>query len=194
VVAYPVRGRVLERRLPPPFAALTLGGWSGAALLVGRYGPGSSLEYDEFAAIGLARLGGRWGPFVHAISVDLPASLEGGRAVWDLPKTLARFEWTGPAEVRVELEGGGALRLRLEPFGPALPLAGRGRLLNGRERGPALVPASFRGRGRLARTYLEMIGAGGREGVEPPGPALGLLLEGSASVRAPVGLTGILPG
>jgi hypothetical protein len=63
-------------------------------MYVGRYGPGSTLEYSELIAGVVVRRGWRIGLRVTHIYVDSEASLEGGRAIWGLPKELAEFDWS----------------------------------------------------------------------------------------------------
>jgi hypothetical protein len=72
--------------LPPPVAV------AGRAL-VGtawvRYEPGSVLEYQELLAAVLVRDGWRPRVTITGIWVDSPASRDGGRALWGIPKELA---------------------------------------------------------------------------------------------------------
>jgi acetoacetate decarboxylase len=71
--------------------------WPGetlGAIYFANYGPGSPLCYRELiVAPALVRRGLRLGGFVTHIYVDDPDSLAGGREIWGLPKTLARFSW-----------------------------------------------------------------------------------------------------
>ncbi len=57
-----------------------------------KYGSGSVLEYHEMIVLPALTWGaGRLGFWVSHIYVDLPASMAGGREVWNLPKELADF-------------------------------------------------------------------------------------------------------
>jgi hypothetical protein len=53
------------------------------------YGPGGDLGYRELFLAVLARAGAQWGASLPLIWVDSSASLEGGRALWAIPKQLA---------------------------------------------------------------------------------------------------------
>ncbi len=91
------------------------------------------------------------------IAVDSLASVEGGRANWALPKTLARFAWSG-AGARVEGDGW-SVRASAAPRGPRLPLVGLARLVQvdaaGRER---LAPIAGGGLARVARVEISAVG------------------------------------
>src|SRR5437867_5261733 len=75
-------------KLVSPWPGRTLGG-----LYLARYGPGSTLEYNELIVVAaLTRGAGRFGIWVSHIYVDDPASMAGGREIWGLPKELAEFD------------------------------------------------------------------------------------------------------
>lgn len=86
--------RVARRFVPEALEIVSV--WPGrtlGGLYVGRYGPDSTLEYNElivFAA--LVRRAERIGAWISHIYVDSPASMAGGRSIWGLPKELAQFE------------------------------------------------------------------------------------------------------
>ncbi|RLV56167.1 acetoacetate decarboxylase [Aeromicrobium phragmitis] len=79
---------------PPGTRPVTVGGRALVALALFVYEPPSPLTYREIMAATLVRRGLR--PFVHIthIWVDSPASRDGGRALWAIPKHLADFEVT----------------------------------------------------------------------------------------------------
>jgi Acetoacetate decarboxylase (ADC) len=69
-------------------------GHAVAALVLVRYGGSSVLAYSELGLlIGPVAGAGRVGGWVERMWVDSEASRAGGRAIWGVPKELARFEW-----------------------------------------------------------------------------------------------------
>lgn len=62
----------------------------GAAWVI--YEPGGVLSYRELLATVLVRRGVRVAPSIVRIWVDDVASRDGGRALWGIPKELARFD------------------------------------------------------------------------------------------------------
>ena len=60
------------------------------------YGPGGVMQYRELMATLLVRQGLRIMPTITHIWVDSPASREGGRELWGIPKELAEFSFDGP--------------------------------------------------------------------------------------------------
>jgi hypothetical protein len=95
--------------VPPELAIVpVLPGRTLAAAFLVRYGPGSVIEYGELAVIAaLVRWESSRGFWISHIYVDDPASLEGGRELWGLPKELAEFTWEGDARRRVQVRQGG---------------------------------------------------------------------------------------
>jgi hypothetical protein len=90
------------------------------------YGPGGDLAYRELLSAVLVRAGLRPRVTITHIWVDSPASRDGARALWGIPKELAEFELTGT---------------RASAAGDAGPIAAA----TLRRRGPALrVPLGFR--------------------------------------------------
>lgn len=59
------------------------------------YEPGGVLHYRELMATLLVRRGLRAMPTITHIWVDSPASRDGGRALWGIPKELATFRFEG---------------------------------------------------------------------------------------------------
>lgn len=86
----------------PPWemqGALSLGIYRSASagwlcLGVVRY-HGAELTYDELFVGRPLRRGIHWGIWVSQIWVSTPPALWGGRDLWNLPKQLGRFSWTG---------------------------------------------------------------------------------------------------
>lgn len=81
------------------------------------YGPGGVLAYDELMVTVLVRRGRRLLPSITSIWVDSPVSRDGGRALWGIPKELARFrvrEVDGGLDLSAEDDDGalGAVALR----------------------------------------------------------------------------------
>ena len=78
--------------LPPGWSLVRLGASAvvGAAWVV--YEPNGVLAYRELMATVLVRKGRRVTPHIVRIWVDSPASRDGGRALWAIPKELADFE------------------------------------------------------------------------------------------------------
>lgn len=87
--------RVTKAELPPLPVGLEPVRWFGRAL-VGAvwvvYRPGGVLAYNEVAAVVVTRRGLSVGVTVTEIWVDSAASAAGARALWAIPKELARFE------------------------------------------------------------------------------------------------------
>ena len=59
------------------------------------YEPGGVMQYRELMATLLVRQGIRVMPTITHIWVDSPASRDGGRALWGIPKELAQFDFDG---------------------------------------------------------------------------------------------------
>jgi hypothetical protein len=60
-----------------------------------NYGPGGMMQYRELMATLVVRRGLRLMPTITHIWVDSPASRDGGRALWGIPKELAEFSFEG---------------------------------------------------------------------------------------------------
>lgn len=72
------------------------------------YAPGGVMSYRELLVAAAGRVGARVRPHVVAIWVDSPASRDGGRELWGIPKGLATF--TGGEEGRPSMTVEGADR------------------------------------------------------------------------------------
>ena len=97
------------------------------------------------------------------IAVDSAASVHGGRANWQLPKTLARFEWPDSVARGFELDAEGprwSVHATVRPRGRRFPVAGP---LRNRQVGPDGREVTFgsraSGRARAAAVELESRGA-----------------------------------
>lgn len=78
--------------LPRGATPIELGGHVLVGTAFVRYEPGGVLSYDELLAAVLVRHEGRPRITVFDIWVDSPASRDGGRALWGIPKFLATFD------------------------------------------------------------------------------------------------------
>ena len=88
------------------------------------------------------------GPHVFQMSVNLEASMRGGRAIWGFPKTLEPLEWTRAGDRFTFVRAGKPFRVRA--WGPSFPLAlpfWTAQCKNGTW---VLVPGRIRARVRLA--------------------------------------------
>jgi acetoacetate decarboxylase len=110
VAVAPIALEVARSLVPAPLRlAPVLPGRALATLVLGLYGQGSTLRYAELAGT-VGPVAGAGGPaaLVHAIYVDDPRSLAGGRELWGVPKELARFHWR-PGAVEVSDAAGAPL-------------------------------------------------------------------------------------
>jgi hypothetical protein len=106
------------------------------------YDEGGDLAYDELALFALVRTPKGLGVTIRAIWVDSEASLEGGRALWAIPKE--RGEFVGETIRRPDGEPLAAVRFR-----PEIGLPGLWRLRGWIEQGEVLTPVRLRTRFRL---------------------------------------------
>lgn len=125
---YVVPRRAVE--VPAPLEPLSAAGRCSGILAYVEYRAPSPLEYNELIwmpALCRATVAGRTvrGYYVARMYVDSAASLAGGREIWALPKTLARFERTTDG-VGVEADDGTRLSLTFRALVPGVP--GRGRI------------------------------------------------------------------
>lgn len=125
--------------LIPVWPGCTLGG-----VYCARYGPGSTLQYNELIVLaGLVRIGYRLGAWISHIYVDDLHSRAGGRGIWALPKEMAEFRQTAE---RLTVRQGDALLCSLP--------ASQGR---GWVPGPVFAPVISHRQGR----FLWFRGTGG---------------------------------
>jgi hypothetical protein len=131
VVLAPVRLDRARAAAPPDVDLVGAGGWTVGGVLLAAYEDGATMTYDElivFCGVG-RRAGGASPPggVVSHIWVDLPASVAGGRQIWNLPKELASFTAHGrplSAFLARAPDGQELLRATLRTGGllPRLPL------------------------------------------------------------------------
>ncbi len=90
---------------PDGWRPLALGGRTlvGAAWV--DYAEGGVLSYHELLVAVAGRVGPRVRPHIVRIWVDSPASRDGGRALWGIPKDLATFDGLAPGRPSMTLEG-----------------------------------------------------------------------------------------
>lgn len=124
-------------------AALLLASPFCARLLV-NYRDSPVGPYREHA---LARLTSR-GPHVFQMSVDLKASMLGGRQIWGFPKTLETLSWEKRGD-HLEFQRE-TLKFRLRAVGPSFPLALRFWTVQNLNGQSVRVPGQIRARARLA--------------------------------------------
>jgi hypothetical protein len=77
--------------LPPGWQPVRLGRFGVVATAWVTYRPGGVLAYDELMSTLLVRRGWRVLATITHIWVDSPASRDGGRELWGIPKQLAKF-------------------------------------------------------------------------------------------------------
>lgn len=81
--------------LPPGCTPVRIAGRGVVGAAWVSYEPGGVLSYREIMATLLVRRGRRLLPTIVRIWVDSEASRDGGRALWGIPKELARFTVEG---------------------------------------------------------------------------------------------------
>jgi hypothetical protein len=81
--------------LPAGCRPVRIGGKGVVGTVWVSYEPGGVLSYRELMATLLVRRGLRLMPTITHIWVDSPASRDGGRALWGIPKELAEFDFSG---------------------------------------------------------------------------------------------------
>lgn len=148
---YAVPARAI--RLPAGFEAVSLFGRSAGVLAFIEYKPPSPLCYRELIWMPcLVKRGGQRGYWVEKMYVDDERSLAAGRALWSLPKTMARFERKGD-RIAVRAEDGTAITLRTSGFGPHAPLSSDVATLqhDPASSAPVRLRCAFRGHVQLGR-------------------------------------------
>jgi len=114
---------------PDGWRPLVLGGRTPVGAAWVDYAEGGVLSYHELLVAVAGRVGTRVRPHIVAIWVDSPASRDGGRELWGIPKGLATFAGLAEGRPAMRLEGTGS---------PAWPAASavlrRGARLPGRLR------------------------------------------------------------
>jgi hypothetical protein len=80
-------------------------GHTVAMLYLARYSHSPVGPYREFImAPAVVRIGLRIGFWISRITVDDDQSLAAGRAIWDLPKERASFQWQTSPELRIHVD------------------------------------------------------------------------------------------
>jgi acetoacetate decarboxylase len=141
--------------VPPDVAVVGVApGRTAGGLLIARYEPGSTLRYGELLVFpALTRVRGALGMWISHAYVDSPASLEGGRRMWGVPKDLATFAWRDGGVAITHEDGTPLLDVAWAQPRRTVPL-------------PALTPSNgttggddrraFRGRGTLRMAPARM--------------------------------------
>ncbi len=184
-----VRASTVADLVPAPLSLVTLpGGLALSVIIVGRYGPGSTLEYSELTAGLLVRYGARPGMYVTHIAVDSPPSLRGGHEIWHLPKQLWRFEWElGAVEANVRVWDGMNLVCTLNgvPLKAGLwPLRAPVSTLSVRDGVVSLTAADFKMRINYAPWSLHLGPDGPLTVFKPVGPLITSVIRGEAVIQA----------
>jgi hypothetical protein len=155
---------------PPGWTPVRLAGRAVLGLAWVDYRPDGVLTYRELLVVTLVRRGVRVLPHIVAIWVDSPASRDGGRELWGIPKQLADFLFapsaTGPVDVAAR-DGAGPIAAGKVHVRRRLPwrVPVRFSIVQSLQDGPKVSPV--RARGRLAATAVTVRAA-------PQGP-LGFL-------------------
>lgn len=110
--------------LPNGRRPLQLGGQVLVGVVAVRYLPGGALDYDELL-VSVPSLGrGGLRVTIPQIWVDSPASVQGGRELWGIPKQLAEFERAdqhGRTSMTMSVNGAPVAALRARRGLPLLP-------------------------------------------------------------------------
>jgi hypothetical protein len=151
LLAWRVREGEIATPWPAGFRPLRL----GRRLLVGAvwaiYRPGGDLAYEELAVGVVGREGLRPAVTIPWIWVDDQAALEGGRALWAIPKQIAAFDERGGR--REARDGQGPLASLRFRGGPPLPARWRAafHVVQPGEAGPVSTPVRVGARLSLGR-------------------------------------------
>jgi hypothetical protein len=106
--------------------------------------------YREVFAGPLLRRLGRPTAHIPFMAVDALASVHGGRAHWQLPKTMASFSGDIAAEQALVTGEGWSVQVSAAPYGPRLPLVAP----FGSAQGGRTAAVDLHARGRLARVQV----------------------------------------
>jgi hypothetical protein len=90
---------------PDGWQPLTPGGRTPVGAAWVDYAPGGVLSYHELLVAVAGRVGPRVRPHIVAIWVDSPASRDGGRELWGIPKGLASFAGVDEGRPSMTVEG-----------------------------------------------------------------------------------------
>ena len=145
--------------LPEGMSVVERAGRALGMLAYVRYEAPSPLAYRELiwmpAMVRHSTADGRSlrGYWVSRMWVDSEASLRGGREIWALPKTLARFD-ESDGRVRMEADHGTEIDLAFRRLSPALPA--RSRIATLQVAGERIVRFEGRTRARAALGHLSL--------------------------------------
>ncbi|MDQ2749249.1 MAG: acetoacetate decarboxylase family protein [Pseudonocardiales bacterium] len=142
--------------LPSGWRPLRLGRFGVVGTAWVTYRPGGVLSYDELMSTLLVRRGWRVQPTITHIWVDSPASRDGGRELWGLPKELASFRAFSAITEDGPLATGSVSRLVTLPW----RLPGRFSVVQRLAGATKLTPVRFRGLVALSRTTFAADPAG----------------------------------
>jgi hypothetical protein len=92
---------------PDGWRPFVLGGRTPVGAAWVDYAEGGVLSYHELLVAVAGRVGPRVRPHIVRIWVDSPASRDGGRELWGIPKDLATFDGLAPGRPSMTLEGAG---------------------------------------------------------------------------------------
>jgi hypothetical protein len=152
-----VRRGAVSVQAPPGHRLVTVAGRCPAVLVWAAYGSGGELAYHELALALPVRRGWRLRATVARIWVDSPASRDGGRRLWAIPKRLASIGVDGGMVRGVDERGRAVASCA---FQPRLRLPGRWPVrfaLAQPDSGAArLVAVRCRGRVELGRATVEI--------------------------------------
>lgn len=145
--------------LPAPLGPVAPLGVALGVLGYVAYEPPSPLCYHELVwmpCVARARTpsGHARGLYVARMYVDSEASLQAGREIWALPKTLARFSETADG-VALEAEDGTRLELSWRPIGPRVPLRSSVVTLQREDAGLVRFRGDFRADAQATRVRVE---------------------------------------
>lgn len=151
---------VNELALPDGMSPVTLKGQALGLVAYIEYLEPSPLTYRELIFMPsvvrvIAKDGTRkTGYWVSRMYVDSEASMQGGRRLWALPKTLARFS---PADgyVNIEADDGTKMALSFRAHGPKLPLETSTTTIQEDEGDWVRFRGEFSARVRMARMKVE---------------------------------------
>lgn len=107
--------RAVAPYIPRGLEIVSFGGYTLGVVFLSYYGPASTLEYHELIVMpALVRYRKARAFWVTHIYVDNELSVQGGRAVFGLPKEMAEFDWLGgrPGEARLSLAGQPLITIR----------------------------------------------------------------------------------
>ncbi|MBB5957050.1 hypothetical protein FHS29_003643 [Saccharothrix tamanrassetensis] len=166
--------------LPASVTPLALLGKAVVVTAFVDYQPGGVLAYRELLAAVLVRRGARIGLTIPRIWVDSPASRAGARALWGIPKDLARFDLTPAARFTASAHDGdhAIATARLTVPERWCPLRARTTIWQDAPEGLARTPLRVRGRVAPARSSWRIDATGPLGWLRAARPLFGLAITG----------------